>query len=245
VNERLHRRRIGRSFALASKPVTVRQFQAFLKANPQVRHTYTQRYSPDPDGPIISVTWYEAAQYCRWLSEQEKVPQEQRCYPSIAEIERSKDGVTPLKLPPDYLKRKGYRLPTEAEWEYACRAGAVTSRYYGSDERLLDRYGWYAANAADRAWPVGRKLPNDFGLFDMHGNVWNWCQDRPLPYPRNVAGKAAEDMEDKRDISGFFRLFRGASFYVHASPVRCARRIHNQPSFRSYAVGVRPARTCD
>jgi formylglycine-generating enzyme required for sulfatase activity len=245
VNEKLHRRRIGRSFALASKAVTVRQFQAFLKANPTVRHSYTEKYSPDPDGPMISLTWYLAAQYCRWLSEMELVPEKQMCYPSIAEIERSKDGVTPLKLPPDYLKRTGYRLPTEAEWEYACRAGAVTSRCYGSDERLLDRYAWYFTNAAERNWPVGGKLPNDFGLFDMHGNVWTWCQDIAFVYPSNIGGRAVEDKEDIRDISDrFSRALRGASFGYLASLVRCANRFYDRPSVRNVPVGVRPARTC-
>jgi formylglycine-generating enzyme required for sulfatase activity len=185
-----------------------------------------------------------AAQYCRWLSEQEGVPEDQRCYPSVAVIEKSKDGVTPLKLPADYLKRTGYRLPTEAEWEYACRAGALTSRYYGSDGRLLDRYAWYAANA-DRARPVGRKLPNDFGLFDMHGNVWTWCQNRATLYPVNVGGEAVEDREDIRDISDRFALLlRGTSFLTRASYVRCATRYDGRPSIPTNFFGVRPARTC-
>ncbi|HLN31251.1 MAG TPA: protein kinase [Gemmataceae bacterium] len=76
-----------------------------------------------------------------------------------------------MRLKRDYLRRTGYRLPTEAEWEYGCRAQTVTSRYYGETEALLGEYGWYQTNAAERSWPVGRKKPNDLGLFDMHGNV--------------------------------------------------------------------------
>src|SRR5262249_45247959 len=87
THEVLHRRHIGRSFAIGTKDVTVRQFQAFRQAHPEVFHTYTTKYSPDLEGPIITVTWYDAAQYCRWLSEQDpSIPKDQYCYPSVAEI---------------------------------------------------------------------------------------------------------------------------------------------------------------
>jgi hypothetical protein len=105
-NEELHRQRIGCSFAIATKEVTVKQFQDFLRQTPSVRHSYTKKYAPEENCPQMSVTWYEAAAYCRWLSEQEGVSDDQMCYPPIADI---KDG---MDLPSDYLSRTGYRLPS-------------------------------------------------------------------------------------------------------------------------------------
>src|SRR5262249_17403498 len=140
-----------------------------------------------PGGPIIAVSWYDAAMYCRWLSEAEGIPEDQMCYPPIQDIQAAVKAGKGLKLPPDYLRRTGYRLPTEAEWEYACRAGAVTSRYYGASEDSLKHYAWYQLNAANRTWPVGRLKPNDLGLFDMLGNVWQWCQESYAAYPTATA----------------------------------------------------------
>src|SRR6185503_9607357 len=96
---------------------------------------------------------------------------EEMCYPPIKDI---KPG---MSLRPYMLSRSGYRVPTEAEWEYACRAGAVTSRFYGNADALLGKYAWFKDNAQDRSWPVGRLLPNDLGLFDVYGNATELCQE--------------------------------------------------------------------
>ncbi|HKA08201.1 MAG TPA: formylglycine-generating enzyme family protein, partial [Gemmataceae bacterium] len=136
------------------------------------------RRASKPDCPIIGVTWYEAAEYCNWLSKQEGIPESQWCYLPNPHGKYAEG----MKLAPDYLQRRGYRLPTEAEWEYCCRAGTSTARYYGRSEELLPKYAWSLRNAKEHAWPVGSLKPNDFGLFDMHGNAWSWCSDSYLHY---------------------------------------------------------------
>ena len=246
-DEKQHWRQIGRRYAIGTKSVTVAEFKLFLKAHREVKHLYTEKYSPDRDGPIISVTWYEAAQYCRWLSEQEGFPEEEMIYPNVAVIEKSKDGLTPLRLPENHLKRKGYRLPTEAEWEYACRAGTQTSRYCGSSLELLPPYAWYINNSQGRTWPVGQKKPNDLGLFDINGNVWNWCQNPWADYPASTTGPV-EDKECIKDVlydNTKGRALRGASFRSHVSDVRASYRNDARPAERSDAIGFRVARTCD
>jgi formylglycine-generating enzyme required for sulfatase activity len=225
ANEKPHRRIIPRSFALMTKPVTVAQWQQFLKARPDVPH------GPEADEPIIEVSWFMAAQYCNWLSAKEGLPPSQWCYPE-------KMGEQTRQYP-DHLRRKGYRLPTEAEWEYACRAGAATSRYYGSSLELLPRYSWFIANSSAHAWPVGQKRPNDLGLFDMHGNVLIWCQDPAFGYPSGEK----EDKEDMRYMGN--RILRGSSFNGLAAFVRSGYRLGNRPANRFNDFGVRVARTYD
>jgi formylglycine-generating enzyme required for sulfatase activity len=151
--------------------------------------------------------------------------------------------VTALKK--GYLSLRGYRLPTEAEMEYACRAGAVTSRYYGETEELLAEYGWYVMNSKDRTSPVGGKKPNDLGLFDMHGNVFNWCQERHRgDYSISEGRGTIEDQEDSLQIVSTSRLvLRGGSFNNTAAYARSAYRLRAAANVASFTYGFRPART--
>jgi serine/threonine protein kinase/formylglycine-generating enzyme required for sulfatase activity len=240
-DEKQHWRWIGRRYTIGTKPVSVAQFERFLKAqHPEIKHTDTKQYIAGPDGPIVAVNWYEAAQYCRWLSEQEGVPEDEKCYPPVEQI---REG---MRLPPDYLRRTGYRLPTEAEWEFACRAGATTSRYYGSSLELLPRYAWYLGNSQDRAWPwpVGQKRPNDLGLFDMHGSIASWCQESYRPYSAGTLERPARDEEDRSEIiDRWGRVMAGAAWDIRASYVRSARRNHYRPTNHFDVVGLRVART--
>ncbi len=185
------------------------------------------------------MTWYQAAKYCNWLSEQEGIPAEQWCY------DPSQPFADGMRLPSDYLQRTGYWLPTAAEWEYACRALTTTARYFGQRDTLLDRYAWYTKNALDR-WmlPVGSLPPNTFGLSDMLGNAVEWCQDVPRLY--DTDGSLVDDTEQ---AAGFVvrdaqrRVLRGGSFSNNAPAVRSALRSNLQPDTRLNTYGFRVART--
>jgi formylglycine-generating enzyme required for sulfatase activity len=130
------------------------------------------------------------------------------------------------------LSGKPTRLPTEAEWEYACRAGTTTDYCSGAGENALKKVGWYSANSRRQTHPVGGLDPNAWGLYDMHGNVWEWCQDWHGPYPG--------DVEDYRGPnSGDNRVFRGGSWINLAVNCRAAFRQGYAPGFRYHAVGCR------
>ncbi len=236
--EQRHRRRIGRTFAIAAKAVTVEQFLRFQK-----QHSFARQYAPTNDCPVVATAWYQAAEYCNWLSEQDGLPKTEWCY-EPNKWGRYEEGMRPAS---DFLKRTGYRLPTEAEWEYACRAGAVTSRYYGQCEELLTKYGWYLKNSGDHTWPVGSLKPNDLGLFDMYGNAWAWCHDAYGLYRSSQSGKAVDDEGDPSPLlEKTIRVLRGGAFNVQPRGLRSAHRNRNQPGNRNnVSFGIRPARTCN
>ncbi len=269
LRENQHKRRISRTFALAAKSVTLAEYQRF---DPGYGGE-TRQWSPSGDCPVLGISWFQAAAYCNWLSKQEGLPESEWCYvpardealpglaASIPGLLSSPPGPmlavcglypgrtdpeykVGMKLAANYLKRGGYRLPTEAEMEFATRAGSVTSRYYGETEELLPKYAWYLKNAQDRSWPVGSKKPNDFGLFDVQGNVFTWCQERFQPYPGSKENETTEDIEDSLQITLENRGLRGGSFAVWASIVRSAFRQGVVPTYRSDGdVGLRLART--
>ena len=241
-SETLHQRVIPHSYAIATTKVTVAQFRRFKK-DVQTRfpgvmdQLYQVKFSPDDDGPIIFINWYDAAMYCRWLSEQEGIPEDQMCYPPIPEI---KPGV---QLPKNFLSRTGYRMPTQGEWEYACRAGASTSRFFGDSDELLPNYAWYVKNSQDRAWPVGQLKPNDFGLFDMMGNVYDHAQDlgtRSAPDDGPVVDTefllTAPQVKDNIAV-------QGGSYMSIASAHRSAAALSNTANARPSTYGFRVVRT--
>ena len=158
--------------------------------------------------PVESVSWLDAAAFCNRLSQEVGLTQ---CY-SV-----SQDGQD-ASLDND---AQGYRLPTEAEWEYACRAGTSGPRY-----GMLDDIAWYGANSDQGPQPVGQKSPNDWGLHDMLGNVWEWCSDVYDP-----------------EIYGTYRVFRGGGWADEERGCLATNRRRSHPTFKIDDLGFRIVRS--
>jgi formylglycine-generating enzyme required for sulfatase activity len=133
-----------------------------------------------------------------------------------------------------------YRLLSEAEWEYAARGGKPTAYYFGEDEAELGQYAWYGGNSDEKSKPVGGKLPNAFGLFDMHGNVWEWVEDC---YHKNYAGAPIDGSAWTTSCEQDYRIHRSGSWYHPAQRLRAAFRGKYASDYRDDGVGLRVART--
>ena len=171
--------------------------------------------------PVTRINWFEAVDFCNQLS--------------------LRDGLTPCYYiadeQVDWMSNEGYRLLTEAEWEYACRAGTKTQWWLGDNENesALKEYAWYSANSRGPQ-SVGKKPANPWGLHDMHGNVWEWCWDWYAPYG---SGKVSDP---HGPAEGSARVLRGGSFFDRATLLRSAYRNGSEPWSRSRIYGFRVAR---
>ena len=199
------------SFYIGIYPVTQAEYQEIMGVNPSEFRGSSL--------PVEQVNWFDAIEYCNRLS--------------------IKEGLTPAYTVTGTNVRwnreaNGYRLPTEAEWEYACRAGTQTPFYSGTS---VNDAGWYAANSGGRTRPVGEKQPNSWGLYDMHGNVLEWCWD----WLGNYTSEGQTNPQGA--ATGTTRVYRGGSWRFEAYQTRSAYRFGNNPNLRSFLVGFRLARS--
>ena len=209
-DEAQHEVTLTQGYWLGKYEVTQVQYRAVMKTNPSE--------FIGADLPVDSVTWYDAKEFCAKLTASEKAAG---------------------RLPDGYE----YTLPTEAQWEYACRAGTTTALNNGknlSDEyecSEMDEVGWYAGNGDGKTHPIGQKKPNAWGLYDMHGNVWEWCLDWEGDYPTSaVTDPVGPETGEERVTRG-----GGSSWYNYARSCRSAIRVYGTPSVCYRNLGFRVA----
>lgn len=194
--------------------------------------------------PVIHVSWYGAVEFCNWLSQKNGLSE---CY----QIDKShpdpnnesKDDALKWTVTRN-VNANGYRLPTEAEWEYAAKGGRKSKGYKYSGSNIVNEVAWFHSNSGYetypgyRTYPLGSKQPNELGLYDMNGNVSEWCADW---YDENYYYKSAKE-NPSGPSGGTFRVLRGGSYYDYERDMRCANRDYSYQSFITRFQGFRCVR---
>jgi formylglycine-generating enzyme required for sulfatase activity len=252
-------------FALATTEVTRRDFLAFLdRADPQTFRLRKEdrealeelrvlrgKDNFDPTLPINNVSWYAAAAYCNWLSQQEGLDESEWCYrpgrdPKRQDSDAENEYGPGMQLAAGCRTKRGYRLPTEEEWEYACRTETTTRFGFGhpADPRLMSRYGWTGSSSGGTLHTVAALRPNRHGLFDLHGNLWEWTmslwdlEQASHEFDQNMTNRIVLSVGDGS------RVLRGGSFGYYPAGCRAAIRVHRLPSLLVVSNGFRAARAC-
>ena len=228
------------AFSMGKYEVTQAQYEEVMGTNPSGFTTGADAGETQNRRPVERVSWFDALVFCNRLSIAEGLTP---AYRIDGKTNPDEWGAAPTSSWGDIFDKwdaveivsdsTGYRLPTEAQWEYACRAGTITA-YYVGDTMSYDA-GWYSGSSGNKTHEVGRKLPNMWGLYDMHGNVFEWCWDRNGNYP---AGPAT----DPTGGSGNLRMRRGGSWGSTYQSVRCAYRGQVNTTLRDNNTGLRLVR---
>jgi formylglycine-generating enzyme required for sulfatase activity len=233
AKETEHQVTLTRKLEIAAREVTQEEFQALLGYNPSF-------FTACGTGcPVERVSWHEAAAYCNALSKKKGLGE---CYTCTGTGASASCKTTAAFDGGNIYACPGYRLPTEAEWEYAFRAGTKTAFYGGEvascsgSDSIADGIAWYESNSDARTHPAGQKQPNPWGLHDMAGNVWEWCHDH---YAEELGALPATDPVGP--ASGSERVLRGGSWIHQPRDLRAAARGHAPPTFRENYVGFRCA----
>ena len=206
-DEEQHQVTISKDYYLGVTEVTQGQYEKVMGTNPSYFQKRVIRKSDSSMYPVEQVSWEDAVEFCKRLSD----------------------------LPEEKAAGRVYRLPTEAEWEYACRAGSKTAYSFGEGSKSLGDYAWFDGNSNNQTHPVGEKKANAWGLYDMHGNVWEWCSDWYGDYPKG----AVSDPVGPRE--GSDRVGRGGCWRDVAAFCRSAFRYSLDPTYRTGDYGFRLA----
>ena len=196
------------SFYMDKNLVTQQQYRKVMGANPS-------RWKGDKN-PVEQVRWSDAVKYCNKLSQQERLTP---CY-----------NLTNWQCD---FEANGYRLPTEAEWEYACRAGTTTPFFFGRTSDNLGNYAWFDRNSDGHPNPVGKKEPNPWGLYDITGNVWQWCNDI---YTAEYYRESLQ-CDPKGPSKGKGRVVRGGGFRFRDETCRSGYRSSENPGYNEVCFG--------
>ncbi|MCL2305042.1 MAG: SUMF1/EgtB/PvdO family nonheme iron enzyme [Planctomycetaceae bacterium] len=228
-NERpQHRVTLTQPFLVAGYLITQKVFQRIMDYNPSIS-------SDDPSCPVDNVTWFTALEFCNKLSDKDGLSP----YYELLNIKRRSSSNSIESADVVVLGGEGYRLLTEAEWEYSCRAGSITPWYCGDLAVEVTHCAWYFDNSPSGTQPVGLKKPNSWGLYDMHGNVMEWCFDW---YNELYYQQCGEVENPTGPETGTAKTVRGGSWQFGPEAARSACRNSNNPEGSSNMIGFRIAR---